>query len=63
VAPYRGSARGRLAEIFGPYQLQTDVFLRTIGYTDQALFDGFDALDRDEQIIIRSYVEGFFMTW
>jgi penicillin G amidase len=55
---YRRSARGRLAEIFGPSQLQTDVFMRTIGYTDQELFDGFDALDRDEQIIIESYVEG-----
>jgi penicillin amidase len=55
---YRRSARGRLAEIFGPSQLQTDIFMRTIGYSNQELSDGFDALDRDEQIIIESYVEG-----
>ena len=55
---YRRSARGTLAEIFGPSQLQNDIFVRTIGYTDQELFDGFDALDRDEQIVIESYVEG-----
>jgi penicillin G amidase len=55
---YRRSARGRLAEIFGSSQLQTDIFTRTIGYTDQELSDGFNDLDRDEQIIIESYVEG-----
>jgi len=62
---YRRSARGRLAEIFGSGDqedperfLKTDKFMRTIGYNSQELADGFDALDRDEQIVIESYVEG-----
>jgi penicillin G amidase len=55
---YRRSARGRLAEIFGPSQLETDIFTRTMGYSSQELTDGFNALDRDEQIVIESYVEG-----
>ena len=55
---YRRSGRGTLAEILGSSQLQNDIFVRTLGYTDQELSDGFDALDRDEQIAIESYVEG-----
>lgn len=55
---YRRSARGRLAEIFGPSYLNTDIFMRTMGYNSQETADGFDALDRDEQIVIESYVEG-----
>ncbi len=55
---YRRSARGTLSEIFGSSQLTTDEYMRTIGYTETELSDGFDALDRDEQIAIESYVEG-----
>ena len=55
---YRRSARGRLAEVFGSPQLSTDILMRTFGYSDQELFDGFDALSREEQIIVESYVEG-----
>jgi penicillin amidase len=55
---YRRSARGRLAEVFGSSQLSTDILMRTFGYSDQELFDGFDALNREEQIIVESYMEG-----
>ena len=55
---YRRTARGTLAEIFGSSYLPNDISVRTISYSDQELSDGFDALDRDEQIAIESYVEG-----
>ncbi len=59
---YRRSARGRLAEVFGVgtnnSQLTTDMIMRTYGYSDEELSDGFDALSREEQIVVESYVEG-----
>jgi len=55
---YRRSARGKLSEIFGSSQLSTDVFMRTIGYSDQELSNGFSALDKESRIAIQSYVEG-----
>jgi penicillin amidase len=56
---YRRTARGRLAEIFGSSQLQTDIFMRTMGYSDQELQAGFDALDKETQSVIQAYVAGF----
>lgn len=56
---YRRSARGRLAEIFGSSQLATDMFMRTMGYSDQELQAGFDALDKESQTVIQAYVAGF----
>jgi len=41
---YRRSSRGTLAEIFGREQLDTDIFIRTIGYTEEELQAGFNAL-------------------
>ena len=59
---YRRSAKGMLAEIFGPGgdddYIKTDTLARTIGYTNQELSDGFAALDRETQIVIESYVKG-----
>ena len=55
---YRRSARGKLSEIFGSSQLSTDVFMRTIGYSDQELTAGFYALDKETQIVVQSYVDG-----
>lgn len=56
---YRRSARGRLAEIFGPGQLGTDIFMRTTGYSDAELADGFESLDLESRIVIQAYVDGF----
>jgi len=56
---YRRQARGRLAEIFGSSQLGTDIFMRTIGYTDDELQEGFEALDPDIRAVISGYVAGF----
>ena len=56
---YRRTARGRLAEIFGPSQLGSDIFIRTTAYSDQELQDGFAALDSEVQSVINGYVAGF----
>lgn len=56
---YRRTARGRLAEILGPDQLETDSFMRTIGYSDQELQESFDALDSESQSVISGYAAGF----
>ncbi|MGC9325237.1 MAG: penicillin acylase family protein [Desulfomonilia bacterium] len=55
---YRRSARGKLAEVFGSGQLGSDIFLRTIGYSDDELTAGFDALDKESRIVIQAYVDG-----
>ena len=56
---YRRTARGKLSEIFGATQLGTDVFMRTTGYSQQELQDGFSALDSDIQSVVNGYVAGF----
>jgi penicillin G amidase len=56
---YRRQARGRLAEIFGSDQLGTDVFMRTIGYSDEELQEGFEALNPEIRAIISGYAAGF----
>ena len=55
---YRRTARGRLAEVFGKTQLQSDIFMRTIGYSDTELTDGFAALDAESKAVIAGYVAG-----
>jgi len=56
---YRRQARGRLAEILGPDLLGTDIYFRTLGYSDQELQDGFNALDSETQAVINGYMAGF----
>jgi len=58
IEKYRRSAKGTLSEVFGSSQLPTDTFMRTIGYTSQELTDGFNALDKEAQIVVNSYVNG-----
>ncbi len=53
------SATGRLSEILGPSQLQTDMFMRTIGYSDKELKAGFKSLSPDGQTAVTAYVNGF----
>jgi penicillin amidase len=55
----RRAARGRLAEILGPDQLLTDIFMRTIGYSEKELENGFASLDERAQAIITGYIQGF----
>lgn len=56
---YRRQARGRLSEILGPDFLGTDIYFRTLGYSDGELKDTFDALEPEVKGIINGYVAGF----
>ena len=56
---YRRTARGRLAEIFGPGFLSSDIFMRTTGYSEEELTQGFESLDLESKIVIEAYVAGF----
>ncbi len=56
---YRRMGRGRLAEVFGPSQLASDIQVRTTGYSDQEYKDGFAALDQESKDTINGYVAGF----
>ncbi len=56
---YRRMARGRLAEVFGPSQLESDIKVRTTGYSEQEYLDGFAALDQESKDTINGYVAGF----
>ena len=51
-------ARGRLAEIFGPDYLESDVYQRVSGYSDGELQAGFDALSADARDMVSGYVNG-----
>ncbi len=55
---YRRMGRGRLAEIFGPDLLASDIQVRTTGYSDQEYLDGFNALDPEAKDAINGYVAG-----
>ncbi len=56
---YRRQSRGTLSEIFGNSQLQSDIYVRTLSYTDAELEEGFSALSAEAQDIINGYVAGF----
>ena len=55
---YRRQALGRLAEIFGPEQLNTDIYLRTIGYSQEELDQAVDALKNKTRKVIQGYACG-----
>lgn len=54
----RRVGRGRLAEIQGASFVTTDMYLRTVGYSEEELYDYFDALDADSQAMVQGYVDG-----
>lgn len=55
---YRRSGRGTLAELFGESQLPTDIFVRTMSYSEEELTSGFNNLDTRSKTIIQAYVDG-----
>ncbi len=55
---YRRQARGKLSEVLGESLLGTDVFLRTIGYSDDELTEQFNGLSEDGQAAVQGYVDG-----
>jgi len=54
----RRVGHGKLSEIQGPSFVSTDIYLRTVGYSDEELMDYFDALDPESQAIVQGYVDG-----
>lgn len=54
----RRASRGRLAEIFGAPALNSDLFIRTTGYTDAELDAQFASLTAEEQEIFDAYAGG-----
>ncbi len=55
---YRRQSLGKLSEIFGASQLETDIFMRTIGYSDDELQAGFDNLKTNTKKVVSGYVSG-----
>ncbi|MBN2808190.1 MAG: penicillin acylase family protein [Deltaproteobacteria bacterium] len=56
---FRRSGLGTLAEILGPDQLETDVFVRTIGYSKIELEEAFANFDDESKAVINGYCAGF----
>ncbi len=56
---FRRTARGKLSEVLGESQLQTDIFMRITGYSDDELKTGWDNLDPEAKTAIQAYVDGF----
>ena len=56
---YRRMARGTLSEIFGESQLQSDIQVRTTGYSDEEYQEMFKNLDLETKSLINGYVAGF----
>ena len=56
---YRRIGRGTLAEIFGPDLIDSDIQVRTTGYSLEEYQDGFAALDQESKDAINGYVAGF----
>ncbi|MDX2439623.1 MAG: penicillin acylase family protein [Desulfobacterales bacterium] len=55
---YKRQSLGRLSEIFGIDQLGTDIYLRTIGYSEEELTEGVENLDPGTFKIVQGYVAG-----
>jgi penicillin amidase len=54
---WRHIGQGRLAEMFGPSQVDSDEFLRSLGFTQLAELE-FAALDDQSKAILEAYSEG-----
>ncbi len=55
---YRRLARGRLAELYGPDLLPSDMTYRATGYSEAELKAGFRSMDKESQVIVSGYVAG-----
>ncbi len=55
---FRRQGRGTLSALLGASQVSTDVFLRTITYTDDELTAFFDELSPDAQSLVTGYTDG-----
>ncbi len=55
---FRRQGRGTLSALLGPSQIPTDVFLRTIGYSDDELTQLFNELSLEAQTLVQGYTDG-----
>jgi len=55
---YRRAATGTLSEWLGESQLESDMLIRTIGYSQDELEAGFNGLDEESKSVIQGYVDG-----
>lgn len=59
---YRRTATGRMAEVFGDMNdggfIETDMFMRTLGYSEEELTQAFAALPQETQDVIQGYADG-----
>ncbi len=54
---WRHIGQGRLSEMFGPSQVDSDTFLRTLGFTQLSQLE-YEVLDADVRAILEAYAEG-----
>ena len=55
---FRRQGRGTLSALLGPSQIQNDILLRTIGYSDEELTQAFENLQADAKTAVQAYVDG-----
>jgi penicillin amidase len=55
---FRRQGRGRLSELLGASMVPTDVFLRTIDYSDDEYAAMFSTLSDDAQTVVTAYTDG-----
>lgn len=56
---FRRLGRGSLSEIYGIDQLETDLAVRLLGYSQEELQEAFDSLSEASRILSQGYVDGF----
>lgn len=56
---FRRLCTGRLTEILGPSQLNTDIAVRLLGYSDEELEQGFSQISEMGQHVALAYIDGF----
>jgi len=55
---FRRQGRGRLSELLGPGMIPSDVFLRTIDYSDDEYAQAYDNLSADALTVLTAYTAG-----
>ncbi|MDE0959837.1 MAG: penicillin acylase family protein [Planctomycetota bacterium] len=55
---FRRLSSGRLTEILGAGQLNTDIAINILGYSDQEMLDGFDGISELGQLVVLAYIDG-----
>jgi penicillin amidase len=55
---YKRAATGTLSELLGSSYLTNDLFVRTLGYSQEELEAGFEGLDDESKSVIEGYVAG-----